>query len=80
MKDHSLHLYQCFVLLIRPLMLRFFASVVTGDSGRADQTSLAQLCNRCVEMARHNLNILMSLWQIDRIGESPKTLCVQVSY
>jgi hypothetical protein len=49
-------------------MLRFFASVASRDVGQPDTDNIANLCNRCVEMARHNLNILVSLWEMERIG------------
>ncbi|PVH98163.1 hypothetical protein DM02DRAFT_683049 [Periconia macrospinosa] len=64
-----LRFHQCFVLLLRPVVLRFLASAIRRDSREVEHPSLTDLCNRCIAMARQNLIILNSLWGIDRIAK-----------
>lgn len=65
---------QCFILLLRPLILRFLRSAITNDATETSQPLLIDLCNRCVNLSRQSLHILNSLWDIDRIGKRTQLL------
>lgn len=66
---------QCFIILLRPVMLRSFASAISGEVDDAISDRTVELCSQCLTMARHNLSILDSLRQIDRIGTFPESFC-----
>ncbi|OAL53100.1 hypothetical protein IQ07DRAFT_641511 [Pyrenochaeta sp. DS3sAY3a] len=64
-----LRFHHCFILLLRPLILRFLRSAITNDATETSQPLLIDLCNRCVNLSRQSLHILNSLWDIDRIAK-----------
>ncbi|KAF5008355.1 hypothetical protein FDECE_5398 [Fusarium decemcellulare] len=63
-----LRCYQCFILLLRPLFLKYITHILSDEICEKSQDSLKALSGRCVRAARTNLCILIGLWHHDRIA------------
>ncbi|KAL4962008.1 transcription factor domain-containing protein [Aspergillus stella-maris] len=59
--------HQCFVLLLRPVLLKQISYLIAGDTVKAYQDNLKYLTNTCVRAARTNLKIIIDLRSCDKM-------------
>ncbi|KAF2021036.1 hypothetical protein BU24DRAFT_487536 [Aaosphaeria arxii CBS 175.79] len=60
---------QCFILLLRPLFLKRIMLLLSSKTTEAEQEDLQDLTNICLRMARTTLNIIIDLWNMDKIAK-----------